>query len=110
MVILPLTELNSFAIITLYNQEREIMKAYLKSRQNPDGSYTLEAYDFRTGDAIGMQRTFPLIHARRGRREMHRDMMEQNIIPVSQRGFHVLCYYDEDAVDCVTYLTEGLYQ
>ena len=25
MVILPLTKLNSFAIITLYNQEREIM-------------------------------------------------------------------------------------
>jgi len=85
------------------------MKAYIKSRRNLDGSYTIEAYDFRSGDAIGMQTTFPLINARRGRRELQRDMMLQNIIPVSQCG-KTLCYYDEDATDCVAYLTKGLYQ
>ena len=84
------------------------MKAYIKSRQNSDGSYTMEAYDLRTGDAIGMQATFPLINARRGRRELQRDMMLQNIIPVSQCG-KTLCYYDEDATDCVAYLTKGRY-
>ena len=82
------------------------MKAYIKSRQNSDGSYTMEAYDLRTGDAIGMQATFSLINARRGRRELQRDMMLQNIIPVSQCG-KTLCYYDEDAPSCVTYLVAG---
>ena len=82
------------------------MKAYIKSRRSLDGSYTIEAYDFRSGDAIGMQATFPLINARRGRREMQRDMMLQNIIPVSQCG-KTLCYYDEDAPSCVTYLVAG---
>ena len=110
MVILPLTNAVSFAIITLYNQEREIMKAYIKSRMNQDGSYTHEAYDLRTGDAIGMQKwCFDITRARRGRRELQRDMMLENIIPVSQCG-KVLCYYDENATDCVAYLTEGLYQ
>ena len=85
------------------------MKAYIKSRRNSDGSYTMEAYDLRTGDAIGMQATFSLINARRGRRELQRDMMLQNIIPVSQCG-KTLCYYDEDATDCVAYLTKGSYQ
>ena len=110
VVILPLTNAVSFAIITLYNQEREIMKAYIKSRMNQDGSYTHEAYDLRTGDAIGMQKwCFDITRARRGRRELQRDMMLENIIPVSQCG-KVLCYYDENATDCVAYLTEGLYQ
>ena len=82
------------------------MKAYIKSRRNSDGSYTMEAYDLRTGDAIGMQTTYTVDTGARNRREFQRDMMEQNIIPVSQCG-KTLCYYDEDAVDCVAYLTAG---
>ncbi len=82
------------------------MKAYIKSRRNSDGSYTMEAYDLRTGDAIGMQTTFSVGTGARGRKEMQRDMMLQNIIPVSQCG-KTLCYYDEDAPSCVAYLTAG---
>ena len=86
------------------------MKAYIKSRRNSDGSYTHEAYDLRSGDAIGMQKSsLHITIARRGRRELQRDMMLQNIIPVSQCG-KTLCYYDESATDCVAYLTKGLYQ
>ena len=85
------------------------MKAYIKSRQNSDRYYTMEAYDLRTGDAIGMQTTYTVDTGARARKEMQRDMMLQNIIPVSQCG-KTLCYYDEDATDCVAYLTKGLYQ
>jgi len=69
----------------------------------------MEAYDLRTGDAIGMQTTFSVGTGARGRKEMQRDMMLQNIIPVSQCG-KTLCYYDESATDCVAYLTKGSYQ
>ena len=82
------------------------MKAYIKSRQNSDRYYTMEAYDLRTGDAIGMQTTYTVDTGARARKEMQRDMMLQNIIPVSRCG-KTLCYYDEDAPSCVAYLTAG---
>lgn len=86
------------------------MKAYIKTRMNQDGSYTMEAYDFRSGDAIGMQKwCFDVTRTKSTRRELQRDMMEQNIIPVSRCG-KTLCYYDDEALDCVAYLREDLYQ
>ena len=82
------------------------MKAYIKSRRNSDKYYTMEAYDLRTGDAIGIQTTYTVGTGARARKEMQRDMMLQNIIPVSRCG-KTLCYYDENAPSCVAYIVAG---